>query len=179
MFFEIKSKNQNEIHLEITMYSNKLIYDTIIEKAHKDRNNMYTPLAFFNYDDEVEELLLRINYLPLSNLISKNINKAYLYFPIIDSSEDIKLTSYKISSKWCSFNTTWNDFPYYKPVTNKIEVIDKYVRIDATDYIVNIANLNDIYNPGLVITCEKGQIILSTADSYYYPLILEVFLDEL
>lgn len=178
LFFEIKSKNQNEIHLEITMYSNKLIYDTIIEKSHKDRNNIYTQLAFFNYDDEVEELLLRINYLPLSNIINKNINKAYLYLPIIDSSEDVKLTSYKISSKWCSFNTTWNDSPYYEPVTNKIEVIDKYVRIDITDYIVNIANLNDIYNPGLVITCEKGQIILSTADSYYYPLILEVILDE-
>ena len=88
------------------------------------------------------------------------------------------MISYKISSKWCSFNTTWNDSPYYKPVTNKIEVIDKYVKIDITDYIVNIANLKDIYNPGLVITCKKGKIILSTADSYYYPLILEVILDE-
>ena len=178
LFFEIKSNNENEIHLEITMYSNKLIYDTIIENAHKDRNNIYTPLVFFNYDDEVEELLLRINHLPLSNLINKKINKAYLYLPIIYSSEDVKLISYKISSKWCSFNTTWNDSPYYKPVTNKIEVIDKYVKIDITDYIVNIANLKDIYNPGLVIICEKGKIILSTADSYYYPLILEVILDE-
>ena len=31
--------------------------------------------AFFNYDDEVEELLLRINYLPLSNIINKNIKE--------------------------------------------------------------------------------------------------------
>ena len=63
-------------------------------------------------------------------------------------------------------------------IADYVTRLSKYVKIDITDYIVNIANLNDIYNPGLVITCEKGQIILSTADSYYYPLILEVILDE-
>ncbi len=178
LFFEIKSNNQCELFLEITMYSNKLIYDTINEKAHKDRNNIYTPLVFFNYDKEEEEVLLRINYLPLSNLIRKDIKQAYLYLPIIDQSKDVKLISYKINSKWCSFNTTWNAFCHYKSTTNKIEVMDKYVKVDITEYIVNIANLKDIYNPGLVITCKQGKLILSTADSYYYPLIVEVILDE-
>lgn len=178
LFFEIKSNNQHEVHLEITMYSNKLIYDTIIEKSHKDRNNIYAPLTFFNYDNEIEELLLRINYLPLSNLIHKSVRKAYLYLPIIDSSKDVHLISYKINNKWCSFNTTWNDHPYYQTIINKVEIIEHFVKIDITDYIVNITNLHDIYNPGLVISCEKGQIILSTADSYYYPLILEVILNE-
>lgn len=176
--FEVKSNHQNKLYLEIIMYSNKLIYDTIIEKSHKDRNNIYSPLIFLNYDEEVEELLLRINYLPLSNLIGKKIKESYLYLPIIDLSTDVQLNSYKIKSKWCSFNTTWNNVPHYKTITNKIQITDKYVKVDITDYIVNIANLKDIYNPGLVISCEQGKMILSTADSYYYPNLIEVILNE-
>ena len=176
LFFEIISNNQNEIHLEVTMYSNKLIYDTIIEKENKERNNIYAPLVFFNYDYEVEELLLRINHFPLLNLTGKNVNKAYLYLPIIDKSEDARLISYRIDNKWCSFNTTWYTQPNYKKIINKVDILDAYAKIDITDYIVNIANLKDLYNPGFIIRCNHGKAILSTADSYFYPPIIEVLI---
>ncbi len=176
--FEIKSDQQKMICCEINMYSNKLIYDTIIEKSHQYRNNVYSSLVFFNNQSEQEQLLLRFNHLPFLNLVNKKIKQAFLYLPLIYHSKAIEIISYAIQSKWCSFNTNWIQQPQYSSLMNEVEVLDKYLKINIKQYIENIANHKNIYHPGLVIQCLKGELILSTADSYYYPNIVEVILDE-
>ena len=88
----------------------------------------------------------------------------------------MELMTVGLSTRFCSFGSTWKNKKAGSQKTNLSETISEYHKIDVTDMIT--------YNQRL-LTASEGWIIksavkdsgfsaISTGDSFYAPQILEV-----
>lgn len=173
--FEICCEEESsEVHFEIYGYTPKSIFDTLVEPYHKDRNNVYSPTCFMDGANQ-EELLIRFNYENLEGIINTSIKKSYLYLKTIKLSKTVSIEKYEIKTVWCSFGTTFNNQPVIKLDTKEqVEIFDDFIRIDVTKNIQSFTSLSDVNEQGFLLKIKQGSIIVITADSYYYPAMIEI-----
>ncbi len=176
--FELVTKSSKSVEFEIYSYTQKLVFDNMIENIREDRNNVFTSVAFLENRQRKEELMIRFNYIKISELLDKNVEKAFLYIKILSKSKYVKLQIEEIQAMWCSFGTTWLKKPNSLIDHTSMDIIGDYLRIDVTKYIESFTTRKNINHPGFTIRTLEGNITLVTADSYYYPNILEVYITE-
>lgn len=174
--FELIASSSKMIEFEIYSYTQKLIFDNMIENIRKDRNNVFTSVAFLENENRKEELMIRFNYIKISELLDKHVSKAYLYIKILHKSKHVKLYIKELQTMWCSFGTTWLKKPNSVNDNTSMDIIDDYLRIDVTKYITCFSEKKDVNHPGFILKVKEGNIVLVTADSYYYPNKLEVYI---
>lgn len=174
--FELITNTSETIEFEIYSYTQKLIFDNMIENIREDRNNVFTSVAFLENKSRKEELMVRFNYIKISELLDKHVSKAYLYIKILHKSKHVKLYIKELQTMWCSFGTTWLKKPNSVNDNTSIDIIDDYLRIDVTKYITCFSEKKNVNHPGFILKVKEGNIVLVTADSYYYPNKLEVYI---
>ncbi len=174
--FELITNTSESIGFEIYSYTQKLIFDNMIENIREDRNNVFTSVAFLENESRKEELMIRFNYIKIRELLDKHVLKAYLYIKILHKSKHVKLHIKELQTMWCSFGTTWLKKPNSVNDNTSIDIIDDYLRIDVTKYITCFSEKKDVNHPGFILKVKEGNIVLVTADSYYYPNKLEVYI---
>ena len=172
--FKHQSRYGKYLAYEINMSEPKLFQDTTVESRHSSINNAFGGTAFLGETDSFGEqwLYSRLDYSNLTELHNKNIIKAVLHIPKLDSG-NCQLIVNRLDKRFCSFGSNWN---------NKIPMSDQsvesltsngYYHIDITPFVaskgMNIENF--------VVRAKQNKskkTVISTGDSFYKPQILEI-----
>jgi hypothetical protein len=169
-------KSCNNILFEINMQTQKLMFDTTVESKNPDKNNAFGGVAFLGESEFYGEqwLYSRIDTMQLIDLNSYIVKEAKLYMRKYDKGNNV-LQTYKMTAPWCSFGSTWNTKAAFSGLLHIARLNKKYVITEVTDVIKEILRLNEPRNPGVVIKGNNaGYSVISTADNYLYPQILEI-----
>lgn len=163
---------------EINLYEPKLFQDTTIESAHPNTNNAYGAVSFIGKTEQFGEqwLYSRPDFSKIPNIVSEQIEKAFLHIPILNGSPE-NVDVFIPEKRFCSFGSTWN-----KKINATSKVIssnnnNRYLTIDVTSIFVNQTDHTLIYNEGLILKKTKNKnnfIAISTGDCYSAPQILEI-----
>ena len=163
---------------EINLYEPKLIQDTTVESLNPKRNNAFGSVAFIGETDAYGEqwLYLRPEFTNVIDLMNKNVFSVILHFPKFDKG-NILISAYKATRRFCSFGSKWNNKVPAAEFMNELKEKDKYVHLDATKWLVKPWVNRLIAAAGFVLkpkTAEKEFSIISTGDSYSFPVIMEI-----
>lgn len=172
--FELKSVNCQKLLFEISGYSQKLVFDNIIEKDRPDRNNVYSSIAFLNDTFEEEQLMIRFNYIKMCELLDKEIIDAFLYIRIAACDKKALLKVAEIENSWCSIGTTWQNKPKSSFASSFARIKNNCLIIDIKKYISLFSKKENVNHPGFLIKSINKQVNLITADSYLYPQIIKI-----
>ena len=72
-------------------------------------------------------------------------------------------------------NTFFNKQPFVENLDDEeIVISNEYIKIEITKYIKAFAKLENVNNPGFLLKVKEGNIKVITADSYFYPAIIEI-----
>lgn len=169
----LESNKNNKLFFEITSYTEKCIFDTIVEEKRTDRNNIFTPISNVS---KSENVLFRFNFIKFNKLVDKKIDKAFLYLKTFSSLDFHDFYIKTIQSIWCSVATTWNNLPIFSSnnLKDKCEIVDDYLKIDITDYLSDFSNLSNINNQGFILFAKTNNNLLCLSDCYAYPTIIEI-----
>lgn len=170
--------NDFTVVLEISLYANKMIFDTTVESNNPDKNNAFGSVTFLGKSREFGEqwLYSRIDTMQLMDLNHYLVKEANLYLPKY-SKGDLNIKSYKMAAPWCSFGSTWNTKVNFNSLLSMTRKNANYKIIDVTEVIRDILRLNEPRNPGVVIKADETASeyeVLATADNYFTPQILEI-----
>ncbi len=172
--FVPKSTAARYILYEINMHENKLLQDTTVESLHPTLNNAFGGIAYLGDSAEYGEqwLYSRLDFSNLTELYRKSIMKAVLHLPNLNNSR-CTLTANRISARFCSFGSNWSNKISMTELLNHSTISNGYYHLDITEVIKNAQNGSNNFvvksNPW-----AKTPAVVSTADSYYQPQILEV-----
>lgn len=163
--------------IEINMYEPKLFQDTTVESNTPTENNAFGSIAFIGNTKEFGEqwLYSRPNFTVLSELLDKRIQKIRFHIPTLNYS-NVTLTGYSISSRFCSFGSTWENKIPLKDVIANSYVTEGYQHFDITKPLTNKEQMLE-RSEGLILRSKiknNGFSVISTGDSYYAPQILEI-----
>ena len=166
-----------QILFEINLQENKLFQDTTVESKNPKQNNAFGGTAFIGNSNTFGEqwLYARPDFSILNDLLGKSIQKAYLYIPILHRN-DMNLMTVGLSTRFCSFGSTWDNKKAGSQKTNLSEVNSGYHKIDVTDMITHNQRLLTAAEGWIIKSAVKnsGYSVVSTGDSFYAPQILEV-----
>lgn len=163
---------------ECNLYEPKLFQDTTVESRHPTVNNAFGGTGFIGNTVQFGEqwLYSRPDLAKLSELMDKRINRAVLHLPTYSHSP-IELSAFKMSARFCSFGSTWD---------NKIEPTDMisytkmgghYHDLDVTAFLIDTKTGSMIRSEGFILRSRvkgSGFSAIATGDSCYTPQILEI-----
>ena len=157
--------------VEINLYMPKFIFDTTVESASPNKNNVYGNYALIGNSPTHGEqrLLFRLNNSKSAIYGLGNIKKAEIFIKKFGEMQKT-LHAYKITKPWCTFNTCYSNMPEIKEKGVKFAEADEYIKADITDIIKNTKN----YGMMLKSEDENGYCAISTADSYDHPMIIRI-----
>lgn len=162
---------------EVNLQENKLFQDTTVESKNPKQNNAFGGTAFVGNSNTFGEqwLYARPDFSILNDLLEKSIQKAYLYIPILHRN-DMKLMTVGLSTRFCSFGSTWDNKKAGTQKMNSSEIVYRYHKIDVTDMITRDQRLLASSEGWIIKSAVKnsGFSVVSTGDSFYAPQILEV-----
>ena len=162
---------------EISLYTEKIVFDTTVESKNPHKNNVFGNVAFLGFTKEYGEqwLYMRFDCLHFFDLNSYLTEKAKLYLPKIGGDKGA-LKAYRLNKAWCSYGTNWENKVESFDVKYEVQREEQYEVIEVTEIIKEILNFQQPRDPGLLIKNESkhGYSIVATADSYYQPQILEI-----
>lgn len=171
------SINAKQVLFEINLQETKLFQDTTVESKNSKQNNAFGGTAFIGNSTAFGEqwLYARPDFSILNDLLEKSIQKAYLYIPILHRN-DMKLMTVGLTTRFCSFGSTWNNKKPGSQKTNLSEIVSGYHKIDITNMITQNQRLLTASEGWIIKSAVKnsGFSAISTGDSFYAPQILEV-----
>lgn len=173
----IASDNQAQaVCWEVNLYEPKLIMDTTVESARANENNVYGNVAFLGHtsDHGVQYLYSRFDLPKLENDPQKKMKRFLLYIPYYKAGEQ----GFRMSApfrRFCSFGSNWANKMPATEFGVKYEKHDGYFTFDLSKYLLG-ADGKFKENTGVVLysSAPEGVSILSTADNYDRPQIVEI-----
>lgn len=163
---------------EMNLYEPKLFQDTTVESANADTNNVYGAVAFLGKTEAHGEQWLYTKTEPaaFSDLLGYEINRAVLHIPML-SPTDAVLAAYRVSARFCSFGSKWNN--KIPPAENVAfsKQNEGYQSFDITSFFADSHSKQFMPSNGLILKLhskDSGFSAIATADNYCAPQILEV-----
>lgn len=171
------SSYAKQLLFEINLQEAKLFQDTTVESKNPKQNNAFGGTAFIGNSNAFGEqwLYARPDFSIFNDLLGKSISKAYLYIPILHRN-DMKLMTVGLTTRFCSFGSTWNNKKPGSQKTNLSEIVSGYHKIDITNMITQNQRLLTASEGWIIKSAVKnsGFSAISTGDGFYAPQILEV-----
>ncbi len=171
------SPNAEYLFFEMNLHTPKLFLDTTVETRYPDKNNAFGTVAFIGETQEFgeERLFCRPLLMSLGGLRDADIESAAMYIPKLDGGSSL-LAAHRLTARFCSFASNWNNQKpsAYKYVSSEIK--NGYHRIDVTNIIIKNREISK-YAEGWMLRVSperKGLCVISTADSFFAPQILEI-----
>lgn len=162
---------------EINMYEKKLIQDTTVESYNPKVNNAFGSSAYIGHTSEFGEqwLYSRIDYMRLSDISGCRAKNATAYIPKL-SNNDLDVVAYKVSERFCSFGSNWNNKKNESNYVNRSCSADKYVVIDITAALIHEKSKQVIATNGLILKPAKKNdfVSITTGDSCFLPQIIAI-----
>ncbi len=164
--------------LEANLYENKLFQDTTVESKNPAINNAFGSVGFIGNSSAYGEqwLYSRLDYSRLSEIMDKRIKKAVLHMPKFNQSE-VELTAYKVSARFCSFGSNWNNRIAGGAAISNSSSDNGYQSLDITSLLVDQRTRTITKSEGIILKPKikgSGFSVVATGDSYYAPQILEI-----
>lgn len=166
-----------QILFEVNMHETKLFQDTTVESKNPKQNNAFGGTAFIGHSNAFGEqwLYARPDFSILNDLFGTSIQKAHLYIPILRSS-DMRLKVIGLTTRFCSFGSTWDNKKSSSQKATLSELVLGYHKINITNMITQNQRLLTGTEGWIIQNEAKGSAFsaISTGDSFYAPQILEV-----
>lgn len=171
------SASGKTVDLEINLYEPKLFQDTTVESKNPKANNAFGSVGFIGTTTEFGEqwLYTRPDFSKMNELNDKKILRAILHLPKLNSST-VELTALKVSARFCSFGSTWD---------NKIAAASSLTDSQTTDHYIDLNMMpiladkhgRLIQGEGFILQAKRndsGFSVITTGDNYLAPQILEI-----
>lgn len=163
---------------EANLYENKLFQDTTVESTNPSVNNAFGSVGFIGNTSLYGEqwLYSKLDYSRTSEIMDKQIHKAVLHMPKLNQNRT-ELSAYKVSSRFCSFGSNWNN-----RITGNIQISDLYLQsgyqsLDFTSLLVDERTKTIVKSEGFILKPKikgVGFSVIATADSNFAPQIMEI-----
>lgn len=163
---------------EINLYEPKLWQDTTVESNHPTINNVFGGVGFVGNTAAYGEqwLYSRLDQSKMPELLSKEINHAVLHMPLLSKRSDA-IIAQSVSFRFCSVGSTWDNKVSPSGWRANAVANSTFLSTDISTLITNPRTKLFIPSDGFVLkqkTYGFGGTVISTADSYFAPQILEV-----
>lgn len=163
--------------IESNLYEPKLFQDTTVESKSPKNNNVFGGIGFIGTTKEFGEqwLYTRPDFSKMTELNDKKIIQAILHIPKLNNST-IPLTASKISARFCSFGSQWNNKIPEASTLGDSEITEQYINLNITSIFT------DKYgrfskSEGIILKSKikgSGFSVISTGDNNLNPQILEI-----
>jgi hypothetical protein len=175
--FKACSPLGKSIMFEANLYEPKLFQDTTVESKNPNINNAFGSIAFIGSSNEFGEqwLYSRADVSKLSDFSDKKILKAVLHFPRLNNAY-IEQSVYKLSSRFCSFGSNWNNKKADAGLVSDTIVSNNYIDLNMKNIILDSGG-RIIQSEGFIIKPKiknKGFSVIGTGDGYLFPEIFEI-----
>ena len=165
------------ILIEANLYELKLFQDTTVESNNAKINNVFGSVGFIGNTVEFGEqwLYSKLDYTIIPELSDKKILHATLHLPKLNLNSAV-LRASKVSARFCSFGSNWENKISETSLQNDLQPIDHYINLDMLPFITNKQN-RLVQSDGFILKSKKkdsGFSVIATGDSYYLPQILEI-----
>ncbi len=162
---------------EVNLYEAKLFQDTTVDSENPGENNAFGSIAFVGDSCAFGQqwLYLRPDISKIPFLADKEIGKIKLYIPQLNCGGRLCLCP--TVKRFCSFGSTWETKVDAAEQFVSGEQRKNYAVFDLTRYMVIPGTSTLIQPDGFILrTAQRGSrfAVVSTADSYYAPQILEI-----
>ena len=179
--YEISASNNistgKYLVFEINMYERKLIQDTTVESLNPKDNNAFGSTAYIGTTSEFGEqwLYSRIDYMRMNNIAGCRVKNATAYIPKL-SNNNLDIVAYKVSERFCSFGSNWNNKKSESNYVNRSGSTDRYVVIDITSALIHEKSKQVIATNGLILKPAKKNdfVAITTGDSCFLPQIIAI-----
>ena len=166
------------VFFEINLYENKLLQDTTVSGNDIYSNNAFGTAAFLGETSLFGEewLYVRPDLGKMPELRVAKIESAVLHMPHF-SKTSLPLRAYGITTRFCSFGTSWSNKIPSSPEYAETVAQESYADILLTPFFADEdTGFLKVTNGWILKPARKGNSFaaLSTADSSYAPQILEV-----
>lgn len=162
---------------EINMYEKKLIHDTTVESANTKINNAFGSSAYIGRTSNFGEqwLYSRIDYMRMNNIAGFRIKNATAYIPKL-SNNRFDIDVYKVSERFCSFGSNWNNKKSASNFVNRSYCTESYLVIDITNALIHEKSKQVIATNGLILkpTRKNNFVAITTGDSCFLPQIIAI-----
>lgn len=177
--FSVSSKNKSGKYVvfEIDMHESKLFQDTTVESENAKMNNAFGPVAFIGRTKTYGEqwLYSKIDLSLLPEVIATKIKKAIIHIPHCNKT-NAEISAFRVASRFCSFGSNWiNKIPSSMIICDSDHNREFY-SFDVMHLLADAEGLLTV-NHGLILKPKfknGGFSVISTADSCYAPIILEM-----
>lgn len=163
--------------IEANLYEPKLFQDTTVESKNPQMNNAFGSVGFIGTTKEFGEqwLYTRPDFSKLNELNDKKILRAILHLPRLNSST-VELTASKVSARFCSFGSTWDNKIAAGSSPADSQTTDHYIDLNMTPILAD-KNGRLTLGEGFILKAKKkdcGFAVIATGDNYFAPQILEI-----
>ena len=163
--------------IEANLYEEKLFQDTTVESKNPNINNAFGGVGFIGNTKEFGEqwLYTRLNFAKITELNDKKILNAILHLRKLNNNA-VELTLSKVSSRFCSFGSTWDNKITETVSLTDSKITDHYIDLNLTSVLTNNHSRLST-GEGFVLRAKKqssGFSVINTGDNYFIPQILEI-----
>lgn len=167
-----------DVLFEINLYENKLLQDTTVESGSSYSNNAFGTMAYLGNTTFYGEqwLYARPDIGRMHELRSARIESAVLHMPL-HAPSDIPLRAFGITARFCSFGANWHNKVHSTPEYTDALLSSDRVDLDVTPFFADSGTGYLKPTNGWIVKpmVKNGRFAaVSTADSCFAPLILEV-----
>ena len=166
------------VFYEINLYEPKLFRDTTVESMYPTENNAFGSVAFLGRTNAYGEqwLYSAIDISKIPELLDRKILRALWHVPQY-TSNDITLSAFGVSSRFCSFGSTWQSkIRETEQITGSV-IRGEYQTLDITPVITDRDTQNLTHSEGLILRIgekDGGFLTVATGDNCLTPQILEI-----
>lgn len=166
------------IAFEMNICTPKLIQDTTVDSLKANTNNVFGSTAFLGHTETYGEqwLYSRIDLSLMEDLKGRAIDKTYLHLPALNTSPP-QLTAYSVSSRFCSFGSTWETKKETDRKIGNLTLDQGYHHLDLSHYLIDPHTRGLTHQEGIVLrthTKNNTFAVVPTGDSYFAPQIIEI-----
>lgn len=165
------------VFFELNLYEAKLFQDTTVESKNPKLNNAFGSVGFIGNTTEFGEqwLYTRPDFSKLNDLSDKKLMRAILHLPRLNRSA-VELIASKVSARFCSFGSTWDNKIAEASVIADSLITDHYIDLNMMPILADgFGRL--VQGEGFILKAKKkdsGFAVITTADNYFAPQILEI-----
>ena len=162
---------------EANLYEPKLFQDTTVESKNPKTNNAFGSIGFIGNTKELGEqwLYSRPDYSKILELNDKKIMRAILHLPKLNSGA-IELTTSKVTARFCSFGSTWDNKVAETSSLADSQIADNYIDLNLLSVLTDKQNRLS-RGEGFILKAKTKNIgfaVIATGDNYFTPQILEI-----
>lgn len=166
------------IAFEMNICTPKLIQDTTVDSLKANTNNVFGSTAFLGQTQTYGEqwLYSRIDFSLMEELKGRVIERTSLHLPAL-SANSPQLTAYSVSSRFCSFGSTWETKKEVGWKIGDLTLDQGYHHLDLSHYLIDPHTRVLTPQEGIVLCAHTRSdifAVISTGDSYFAPQIIEI-----